>query len=65
MSEKTHKGLKQRLKVTKTGKIMHARSGRGHLLGKKRSKRKRRLRKWDQLEPCEVKKLKKQYDFSG
>lgn len=63
MSNKTHKGLKKRLKVTKNGKIMHKRAGKSHLNAHKNSKRKRQLRKWDQLEPEEAKKLKKQYGF--
>ncbi|MFW5922881.1 MAG: 50S ribosomal protein L35 [Planctomycetota bacterium] len=63
MSNKTHKGTKKRLKVTKNGKVMHKRAGKSHLNGHKRSKRKRHLRKWDQLRPEEVKKLKKQYNL--
>lgn len=63
MSNKTHKGLKKRLKVTKNGKIMHKRAGKRHLNSHKKSKRKRQLRKWDELEPEEAKKLKRQYDF--
>lgn len=63
MSEKAHQGIKKRLKVTKNGKVMHKRANKGHLNAHKNSKRKRRLRKWDQLEPEEVKKLKRQYQI--
>jgi len=63
MSAKTHKGLTRRLKVTKSGKIMHARTGRRHLLSNKSAKRKRQLRRWAELPPGEVRKLQKQYDF--
>ena len=64
MSSKTHKGIKARVKVTKNGKIMYKRAGGRHLLGKKNSKRKRKLRQWSQLGPEERKKLKKMYDFT-
>lgn len=60
---KNHKGIKRRLKVTKTGKIMHRRAGGRHLLSCKTAKRKRKLRKWQELHPSEQKKLKRQYNF--
>ena len=42
---KTRKAVKARFKVTGTGKLMRQRPGRRHILTKKASKRKRRLRK--------------------
>ncbi len=42
--QKTHKGMKKRFKVTASGKIKHRSANRGHILGKKSSDRKRRLR---------------------
>jgi large subunit ribosomal protein L35 len=63
MSNKTHQGIKKRIKVTKNGKVMHKRANKSHLNGHKNSKRKRQLRQWDQLEPEEVKKLKRQYQI--
>ena len=42
---KTKKSLKRRIKVTGTGKLMHYREGRRHLMSGKRSKRRRKLRK--------------------
>ncbi len=42
--QKTHKGLKKRVKITATGKIKHRRPGTGHLLSGKNAKRRRRLR---------------------
>lgn len=42
---KTKKSLKRRIKVTGTGKLMHFREGRRHLLSGKRSKRRRKLRR--------------------
>jgi large subunit ribosomal protein L35 len=41
--QKTHKGLKKRIKVTATGKVKHKRPGCGHLMSGKNAKRKRRL----------------------
>jgi large subunit ribosomal protein L35 len=43
--QKTHKGIKKRLKVTGTGKIIRKKSGKSHLLSVKTGKRLRRLRK--------------------
>ena len=40
---KTKRGLKKRVKITGTGKVMHSRTGKTHILTKKNSKRKRRL----------------------
>ncbi len=60
---KSHKGIMRRLKVTKTGKVMHRRAGGRHLLSNKTAKRKRKLRKWQQLNPSELVKLKTQYNF--
>lgn len=41
---KTMKGVKERFKVTGTGKVVAHRSGRRHLLSGKRAKQKRHLR---------------------
>ncbi len=42
--QKTHKGLKKRVKVTATGKIKYKRSpGGGHLMSSKNAKRRRRI----------------------
>ena len=40
---KTSKSVKKRIRISKTGKIKHFKAGRRHLLGWKRSKRKRQL----------------------
>ncbi|HEX2031345.1 MAG TPA: 50S ribosomal protein L35 [Actinomycetota bacterium] len=40
---KTHRGAAKRFRVTRTGKILHRKANRSHLLGKKSSARKRRL----------------------
>ena len=41
--QKTHKGLKKRVKVTATGKIKHKRANAGHLMSGKSAKRRRRI----------------------
>ena len=40
---KTHRGAAKRFRVTRTGKVLHRKANRAHLLGKKTSRRKRRL----------------------
>jgi large subunit ribosomal protein L35 len=42
---KTHKGAKKRFKITGSGKVKRMRAFKSHILTKKTSKRKRRLRK--------------------
>ncbi|HOJ41008.1 MAG TPA: 50S ribosomal protein L35 [bacterium] len=42
---KTKKSVAKRFKITGTGKVKHYRAGGMHLLGKKSSKRKRRLKR--------------------
>ena len=41
--QKTHSGAKKRFKVTGTGKVLHERAGKRHLLEHKPSKLTRRL----------------------
>jgi len=41
--QKTHKGLKKRVRVTATGKIKHKKSGAGHLMSRKNSKLRKRV----------------------
>jgi len=40
--QKTHKGLRKRVKITATGKVRHKRTGGGHLMSGKNAKRRRR-----------------------
>jgi large subunit ribosomal protein L35 len=42
--QKTHKGLKKRVKITATGKISRSRCGGGHLMSGKNAKRRRRIK---------------------
>ncbi len=41
--QKTHKGLKKRVKVTATGKVVRHCAGTGHLMSGKSAKHRRRL----------------------
>jgi large subunit ribosomal protein L35 len=44
MKMRTHKGAKKRFKITGTGKVRRYKAFKSHILTKKTSKRKRRLR---------------------
>jgi large subunit ribosomal protein L35 len=44
MKMKTHKGAKKRFKITGSGKVRRFKAFKSHILTKKTSKRKRRLR---------------------
>jgi large subunit ribosomal protein L35 len=56
---KTHKGIKKRVKVTKSGKIKRHKAFKSHILTKKTSKRKRHLRKPDTMDKTYQKRYKK------
>ena len=56
---KTHSGTKKRIKVTGSGKLMHERTNRRHLLESKSSRRTRRLAVDKTLSPADTKKVKR------
>lgn len=56
---KTRRGAAKRFKVTGSGKIRRHKANKSHILTKKTSKRKRRLRKSTILTGVEVKRVKK------
>ena len=56
---KTHRGAAKRVKVTGTGKLKRMRSNKSHILTKKTTKRKRRLRQSTLVSKADEKKLKK------
>ena len=58
MKLKTVKGVKERVKVTGTGKFLAFRPGRRHLLSHRRAKTKRQLRNPRVLSPVEERKLR-------
>jgi len=49
MKTKTHRGAAKRFRVTRNGKVLHRRANRAHLLGKKTSRRKRRLAQMNEV----------------
>ena len=55
---KTVKGVKRRVKVTATGKLIGFRAGRRHLLSGKRAKIKRHLRRPRGLSPVDTRKVR-------
>ena len=55
---KTVKGVKGRLKVTGTGKLLGYRAGKRHLLSGKRAKIKRQLRRPQTLARVDAKKVR-------
>lgn len=48
---KSHRGAKKRLHYSAGGKLMHARTGRRHLMYGKNASRRRRMRMTGQLAP--------------
>ncbi|MDP9466445.1 MAG: 50S ribosomal protein L35 [Actinomycetota bacterium] len=57
--QKTHSGAKKRFKVTGSGKVLHERAGKRHLLERKSSALTRRLTGTAVLAPQDAKKVKK------
>ena len=56
---KSHSGAKKRFKVTGSGKVLHERAGKRHLLERKSSQLTRRLTGTAELAPQDAKKVKK------
>jgi large subunit ribosomal protein L35 len=54
---KTKKSISKRFKITGTGKVMHYGSGGAHLLSKKSSKRKRRIKQSSSIKNKGVSKM--------
>jgi large subunit ribosomal protein L35 len=55
---KTHKGAKKRVKLTGTGKLMRRRAFGSHLLTKKSANRKRKFRKYVEVETQDAGRLR-------
>ena len=56
---KTHKGLLKRIRITKSGKVKHAKAGFKHLRSHKTGKRLRRLRRGGYLRASDTARLSK------
>ena len=61
---KTNRGAAKRFRVTGTGKIVYSRSNASHILTKKTSKRKRRLRKSDVIDKSNKVMVKRLIPYS-
>jgi large subunit ribosomal protein L35 len=55
---KTHRGAAKRFRRTASGKLKRSQSNKQHILTKKSSRRKRRLRKSALVHPADEKRLK-------
>jgi large subunit ribosomal protein L35 len=56
---KTHSGMKKRVKVTGTGKLLTERAGRRHLLERKSSSLTRRLSGTEEIAAVDVPRVKR------
>ena len=56
---KTNKAAAKRFKITKSGKWKKRSAGRGHLLGKKTRKSKRKLRQSSYVSSVDLKKIRR------
>lgn len=61
---KTHTGAKKRFKLTKTGKVKMNHSLKNHILTKKSTKRKRRLRQPSYASPANADTVKKMLPYA-
>jgi large subunit ribosomal protein L35 len=61
---KTHRGAAKRFKVTATGKILRMHSGKRHLLGTKRPKRMRHLKKLIQVSPADAANVRRMLPYA-
>ncbi|MGI6359879.1 MAG: 50S ribosomal protein L35 [Acholeplasmatales bacterium] len=56
--QKTHSGLKKRIKVTGTGKLRRGRAYKNHLAASKTTKQNRQLRGETSVHPTDAKRIK-------
>jgi len=56
---KTHSGASKRFRITASGKVMHRRANRNHLLEYKPSTRTRRLWLPTEMSPADTKRVKR------
>ena len=60
---KTHRGAAKRFRKTGTGKIVRSKNNKQHILTKKSTKRKRRLRKSALVAAVDVKRVKQMLPY--
>ena len=61
---KTKRSAAKRFKVTGTGKLMKMKANKNHILNKKTTKRKRRLRKAVEVDQTNAKMMKRMLPYS-
>ena len=61
---KTKRSAAKRFKVTGTGKLMKMKANKNHILNKKTTKRKRRLRKAVEVDQTNVKMMKRMLPYT-
>ena len=57
--QKSHKGIRKRIRVTGTGKLVRKKAGRRHLLTAKSRKRKRNMRRTTLVASADEKRIKR------
>ena len=62
---KTHRGAAKRLKRTGTGRLKRHKANKSHILTKKSTKRKRRLRKSDLVAKSDEGRLNRMLPYGG
>ncbi len=62
---KSHSGAKKRFKLTATGKVKRGHQGKSHILTKKNTKRKRRLRTGTYVSVTQEKTMKSLIPYKG
>jgi len=60
---KTHKGAAKRFKITANGKILRGHSGKRHILGTKKPKRMRHLKKLALVHPADLEHVKRMLPY--
>ncbi|QTX03202.1 50S ribosomal protein L35 [Candidatus Phytoplasma luffae] len=58
IKKKNHRGLKKRVKVTGTGKLLRRHAYKNHLAGSKTTKQNRQLRGITKIDSSDVKRIK-------
>ena len=63
MKRKTHRGAAKRFKITSGGKVLRMHSGKRHLMGTKKPKRMRHLKKITQVAPVDAEHVKRMLPY--
>ena len=61
---KTHRGAAKRFKVTSTGKILRPHSGKRHLMGTKKPKRMRHLKRMTHVHPSDIANVRQMLPYA-